>query len=90
MKLVIVAVCVALVAGILMYIDGKIFDEPKKKSTYFKNMVLTGGLAALVVHLGLGGRSGAASGGAVPAFNTNSTSMLSDINEKVLTGMPPF
>jgi len=65
-----------------MYIDSKLFDEPKRKSTYFKNMVLCGGLSAGVVYC--------LSGKVDLSPKTGGSSLVNGINEEILTGMPPF
>lgn len=75
-----------------MYIDTRLFDTPKDKITYFKNMLLTGALASTVTYLINGGdlfsslsQVGGGGGAAV-----SSTSVVTGIGETIMTGQPPF
>ena len=78
----VVGILAALSASVFMYLDSKLFDEEKRKSTYFKNMVLCGGIAASTLYF-LHGNSHS-------NLSTNSKSLVGGINEEILTGIPNF
>lgn len=80
----IVGIFVAIIVAIMMYIDSRLFDSPKSKLTYFKNMLLSGALGAGIVYLMNGDASSlgfAQSGG---------SAFVSEINQEILTGLPSF
>lgn len=77
----------AMLAWIFMYLDTRILDNPKSKTTYAKNMLLVGSLTALVVYV-MGSSATLPVASAVPA--SLATINGSGINEEILTGIPDF
>ena len=87
----VVSVIASLLTLVFMYIDSKLFDNPKDRSTYAKNMLLVGAaIYAVVYFMGnpeipqFGG--GASMSGGVG----NVVKSLVDINEEMMTGLPDF
>ena len=83
-SLTVVGVITAFVVIVAMYIDSKLFDEPKSKLTYIKNIILCIGVATGAVQL-FGSASADISGSIA-----GSKSLISGINEEILTGVPDF
>lgn len=96
----IVSVLSAVTACLFMYLDTKIFDSPKTKFTYFKNMILVAGISyAIVYFMGspslpqVGGNAlaGAAlTASAIAPGPETTTSLITDIGQEMMTGMPNF
>lgn len=83
----IVGIIAAVVAGIVMYVDSRLFDWPKDKLTYFKNMLLVGAISASIVYLtGSGGFSMQSGGSGAPS----SLGFLDGTAQEILTGLPTF
>ncbi len=84
----------AIVTWLFMYLDTKIFDSPKTKFTYVKNMILVSGITYTIVYF-MGspnlpqiGGSALKSSAAVSIPET--TSLMTDIGQEMMTGMPNF
>lgn len=74
-----------------MYIDSRLFDSPKEKITYFKNMLLTGALASTLTYLINGGGGNLFSPlTQVGGNGASTTSVVNGIGETIMTGQPPF
>jgi hypothetical protein len=81
----------AVIAWFFMYLDTRLLDNPKTKTTYIKNMMLIGGIVGFGVHLigedtfkdSFGGQGGSGGSG-------HKSSYLSDYGEEMLTGNPDF
>lgn len=69
----------ATLALILMYLDTKIADNPKTKTTYLKGMALGGVIGAFVVWL--------AGVDSLPGFGSK---YIPVVDDEVFTGMPDF
>ena len=78
----------AMLAWIFMYLDTRILDNPKSKTTYAKNMLMVGSLTALVVYVMGSSASLPAYAASVPA--SLATINGTGINEEILTGIPDF
>lgn len=91
---VIVGLLVALTIAVFMYIDSRLFDTPKDKVTYLKNMALGGGIAALLVYLAGGNLSLPESGLSLAPTQTGGNlaglGFIESLNQEVLTGVPNF
>lgn len=85
----IVAVVAAILTLFVMYLDSKLFDDPKSKSTYAKNMLFVAGLCALLTHI-LSGNSGFFKQVGGAAGSVAETSVINGIGQEILTGMAPF
>lgn len=83
-SLILVGAITAFVVMVVMYIDSKLFDEPKSKLTYIKNIILCVGVATGAVKLF--GSTGTDISGSI----AGSKSLISGINEEILTGVPDF
>lgn len=80
----------ALITSVAMYLDSKLFDSPKTKSTYFKNMLFVGCLVGFGIYLigetkfektvGFGFRTPQGGRGGY----------LGGIREEIMTGVPDF
>jgi len=81
MSLILVGILTSLVTLFFMYLDSKLFDTPKSKFTYFKNMLLVTAIAVVIVYFMSGG-SLLQTGGTIPI------SSLCD--QEIFTGPPPF
>lgn len=88
----IVGIIAAVVTGIAMYIDSRLFDWPKDKLTYFKNMLLAGAVSASIVYLMGGGSLSTLgqSGGSWGGSPASSLGFLDGTTQEVLTGLPTF
>ena len=84
--LVITAIVSAIVSGFFVYLDAKLFDNPKPKTTYLKVMFLVSSVATAAVYF-MGGAKVSQLGGQAPRIGT---SLVSGINEEILSGMPGF
>ena len=74
------AILASFLALALMYIDTKLFDNPKTKSNYVRGMLMVGVIVWIVVYfLEKGGFS-----------SGESSSFMPGINEEILTGPPNF
>lgn len=70
----------SLLALVLMYIDTKLFDNPKTKANYVRGMLMVGFIVWLMVYfLEKGGFS-----------SGESSSFMPNLNEEILTGPPNF
>lgn len=77
-SLILYSVLAAILALVLMYLDTKILDNPKTKSTYVKGMIMTGLITGLIIYfIGSDGLS-------------SSTQYMPALNEEILTGPPNF
>lgn len=85
-----VGLLVALVIAVFMYIDSRLFDTPKDKVTYFKNMALGGGIAALLVYIAGGSLSLPQSVGVQSGGSGSGMGFIESLNQEVLTGVPNF
>ncbi len=92
----IVSVVSSLVTMVFMYLDTKVFDNPKTKFTYFKNVVLVFAISYSIVYF-MGNPNISQVGGSVlstlpiaTALSPSSTSLVADINQEIMTGMPNF
>ena len=80
-------VLAALFAIIIMWLDTKLLDNEKKKSTYWKVSLMVASVTALIIYiigednLGHGVMTGGASSG---------MTYLADIKEEILTGPANF
>lgn len=80
-----VAILASLLALIAMYIDSKLFDNPKTRGTYIKNMVLVGSITGLFIHLiGKGFKFD------IELDNNVVGNMTGGINEEIMTGLPQW
>lgn len=84
---IIFGVLAALIVFVFMYIDSKLFDEPKTKLTYFKNMLLTGAIVGGGIYL-----LGESAFESALNFNknANSSTYMSEYGEEIMTGNPQF
>jgi hypothetical protein len=83
-----VGIASAIIMGLFMYIDSRLFDLKKDKLTYIKNMLLTGLISGLCVYFTNGGLT-------TLSQTTNSaqlggSAIVSGINQEILTGIPTF
>jgi hypothetical protein len=67
-------------ALVFMYIDTKLFDNPKTKSQYVKGMLLVGGIVWIVIYIINKGIFS----------STEPSSFISGLNEEILTGPVNF
>ena len=82
-----VSVLTMFVTLVFMYLDSKLLDNPKSKFTYLKNMILVGGISYAIVYF-MGNPSVPSQlGGNAPYC---ATSVISSINEEIMTGLPNF
>ena len=98
----IVSIVSSLITLVFMYLDTKVFDNPKTKFTYFKNMVLVFAKSYCIVYFmgnpnisdmsGLSqmGGTGMLSTTTMPSLAQAGTSFVSDINQEIMTGIPNF
>ena len=95
----IVSVLSAATTMLFMYLDTKIFDNPKTKFTYLKNMMLIAGISYAIVYfmgspvlpqIGGGALAGAALTASASVAPEVSTSLMTDIGQEMMTGMPNF
>lgn len=91
-----IAIGVAVVTALLLYLDSRLFDRPKKKIIYVKTIAMTVGLVLVTIALlswisptknptdviQMGGKSHPRIGG--------STTLVPGINEEMLNGPAPF
>ena len=70
----------SLLALIFMYIDTKLFDNPKPKSSYIKGMLLVGSIVWIIIYIINKGIFSSA----------ESSSFVSGLNEEILTGPVNF
>ena len=74
-------VLAAIITFIFMYLDTKLLDNPKTKTTYYKNMIFVGSLVAFGIHL-------------IGENNFNKAIGIEDLNisvdEEIMTGSPDF
>lgn len=83
-----VAILASLLALVIMYIDSKLFDNPKSRGTYIKNMVLVGSITGFFIYLigsGIKFDIELDSG-----FVGNMSNMTGGINEEIMTGLPQW
>jgi len=74
----------AIIAFVFMYLDTRLFDTKKEKSTYIKNMVLVAFIVwAFVFILDLDSTV------QVP-FSEKDIKFIPEINERMLKGLPNF
>ena len=74
----------AIIAFVFMYLDSKIFDTEKPKSTYFKNMFLVGFVVWLIVFmLDLDSTT------ELP-FSQEEIKFIPEIGQRMLSGQPDF
>jgi hypothetical protein len=80
----------ALIAGIItwifVYLDAKLFDNPKSKLVYFKSIVFVAGMVGLVVYF----LTGAGSQGFQGLMRPGSFGNISSPQEMIQTGIAPF
>jgi len=88
-SMIIVAIVSSLITCLFMYLDSRLFDTPRTKFTYFKNMVLVSGISVAIVYFmgGNAGNTGKFQLGGVPA---SSTAVISGIDQEIFTGPPAF
>jgi len=84
MNLIVVFFLAAFCTIIAMYIDGKLFDVQRTKSTYIKNTLLVAGMACGAVYF----FSPVSSVTASPLTNMANVRYVD--GEQILTGMPNF
>lgn len=84
-SLVIVGIVSSLVTCLFMYIDARLFDTPRSKFTYFKNMVLVSTISVAIVYF-MGPSNGPKLqlGGVAPV----NTSLVGE--QEIFTGVPHF
>lgn len=88
--MVIVAIIASLVTWLFMYIDARLFDTPRSKFTYFKNMVLVSCISVAIVYFMGGGLTVSkfqVGGGATALLNK---SYINGIDQEIFTGSPNF
>ena len=73
-----------LIAFVFMYLDSKIFDTEKPKSTYFKNMFLVGFVVWLIVFI-----LDIDSTTELP-FSQEEIKFIPEIGQRMLIGQPDF
>jgi len=78
----------AFLALVIAWLDTKILDNPKKKSTYLKNMLLAGlvtaGIVAFIGENNLGHKT------LIGGGSTIGMTYLPTIKEEIITGPPNF
>lgn len=91
------AIISGIVTWLFMYVDAKLFDDPKSKFTYFKGIVFTSSLVGLVVYFMTGHISKELPGinqslmTSQPSLDVGqSGGMSSAIGDSFCGGMPPF
>jgi ABC-type Fe3+-siderophore transport system permease subunit len=77
--IIIYALLGAFLALVLMYLDTKIGDNPKTKSTYLKGMAASGIITAFIIWL--------AGVDTLPGFGSK---YLPAVDDEIFTGMPDF
>jgi hypothetical protein len=86
----IVSIVSSITAMLFMYMDTKILDNPKSKFTYLKNMILVGAISYAIVYF-MGNPSLSQIGGSVAELPyQGTTSLVTDIGQEIMTGMPNF
>lgn len=83
-------VLAALITWIAMYLDNKLFDSPKTKSTYFKNMLFVGCLVGFGIYLIGESKFEKTVGFGFGGLQTGRGSYLGGIHEEIMTGTPDF
>ena len=85
---IVVGVVCAIVAMIGMYLEARLFDNPKDKVTYAKNMVLVGSISASIVHF-MGSPDIIKAGSILAASAAPAVSSTFN-GEQMLRGFPKF
>ncbi len=75
----------SLVCFVLMYLDSKLFDEPRTKTTYLKNMAMVGGIIAFGIH-----SIGEANFNKAIGMSSSNVTLMGDLGEQIATGEPNF
>jgi len=78
--IIIYSLLAAFLALVLMYLDTKIGDNPKTKTTYLKGMAMTAAITAFIVYL--------AGIDTVPGLS--GSKYLPSVDDDIFTGMPDF
>ncbi len=92
-----VGLIASLIALVFMYIDTRLFDNPKSRTTYVKNMLLTGSITGFLFYLiGNGGFKvdfdieAPSAIGMLGGNISNTGNLVNSINEDILIGMPKW
>lgn len=68
----------SVLALMLMYLDTKLLDNPKAKSTYIKGMLMTGLITGIIVYF------------VGPSTSSPNSQYFPGLSEEILTGPPTF
>lgn len=75
----------SLIVFIFMYLDTKLMDNPKTKTTYFKNMLLMGSIIAFGINM-----IGESNFNKAIGLISENVHMMNNYGEKIATGEPNF